>query len=278
MTPEEFTRWQIDEMKKKKRKQITLVICIMIGVPILLAIANMETEPSDEERYESGMRLFNEAQYSAASAKFSKITPAFAKYSEVKSLLKTSDSLADVTLKAKKDAEAKEKIATLKTSLAKEIDSDVFKKNGFNGSYRGDIQSLQLELVVFGAWKVMIDEAEDYDDDPELKKLAQTLRKKVVALQKKEFPLLRKEYANLLGNVLWENDVEVQVKGSRNTTLEFTGGMFAANRNIKESQEALHEQLKMFRFKRTEYKWMEYADEYTYYDISSSPDDALYTP
>lgn len=277
MTPEERTRWEIDQMKKKKRKQLMLIGYICIGLILISVLGSIPTStPSNDDNYEAGLKLLNEEKYLEASAKFSQITREFKDYNKAKSLLKHSDSLHEVIMKPIWEAQAKEKIETLKTSLTNEINSEAFTKGRFGSKFRGSVENLQTELVVFSAWKGIINNAED-EDNEEIRKLAKTLRNKVVAFQKKEFPILRKEYGKLLADVLWESDVEVRVKGARNTVLELTGGMFAANRNIKTTQETLEKQLKMFRFKRTEYKWIEYDEEYTYYTLSAADDATLVT-
>lgn len=74
---------------------------------------------------------------------------------------------------------------------------------------------------------------------------------------------------------LWEHDIDVTLGGANNTTLKFSGGYFAANANIKETQKSLQEILTSLRFKQTQYRWYNGQDEYTYYKIESSKDAIL---
>ena len=67
-------------------------------------------------------------------------------------------------------------------------------------SYRETIESLQIELVLFSTWGNIINDGEN-SEDPEIKKLAKQLKPKVVRMQVKEFPILRKEYAKLVGTL-----------------------------------------------------------------------------
>jgi hypothetical protein len=111
--------------------------------------------------------------------------------------------------------------------------------------------------------------------NPEEVKTAKKLEKLLVNQQLNHLPVLRKQYAKIMRQALWENDIEVEISGKRNTVLTFTGGMFAANRNIRETQQTLSEVLNLLRFKRVNYKWYEYDDEYTYYDLENAYDAIL---
>lgn len=78
---------------------------------------------------------------------------------------------------------------------------------------------------------------------------------------------LRKQYANLLNNIMWEDNVEVEVSGKKADVLWLTGGWLAANKNKKKLQETIAESVRMLEFKRVCYKWYKYDEEYTYWDI-----------
>ena len=84
-----------------------------------------------------------------------------------------------------------------------------------------------------------------------------------------EFPLLRKAYGNLSDKMLWKSDIDVRVYGNSNGIIEYTGGIFAANRNIEETFRAVEGKLKELRFDQANYKWYEHDDEYTFYKLKS---------
>lgn len=111
--------------------------------------------------------------------------------------------------------------------------------------------------------------------DKEVLKLTKTLQRKAVASQIKNFPRIRNAYYKIAKNQLWERDIDVTLGGTNNTTLKLSGGYFAANANIKGTQESLQEILKSLRFKQTQYRWYKGQDEYTYYKIESSKDAIL---
>ena len=130
--------------------------------------------------------------------------------------------------------------------------------------YRESIESMQIELVLFGTWANLIEEGEN-SDNPELKSLAKKLKSKVINIQATEFPKLRKEYAKVVAKKMWENDIEVSANGTGSRYINFTGGIFAGNKNKQDFQNQLHEVLTMFRFKQSRYRWYEGEDEYTYW-------------
>lgn len=132
----------------------------------------------------------------------------------------------------------------------------------------------QITVALFKAYAITINEGKQ-STDKEVLKLTDELQKKVVASQLKNFPKLRKAYYEFVKNKLWENDVDVRISGAGNTVLKLTGGYFAANKNIKDSQEALHEMLTLLRFKQTQYTWYKGQDEFTYYTIDSPKDNEI---
>ena len=140
--------------------------------------------------------------------------------------------------------------------------------------YRESIESMQIELVLFGTWANLIEEGEN-SDNPELKSLAKKLKSKVINIQTTEFPKLRKEYAKVVAKKMWENDIKVSANGTGSRYINFTGGIFAANKNKQDFQNQLHEVLTMFRFKQSRYRWYKGEDEYTYWTIYEGKDTDL---
>ncbi len=158
----------------------------------------------------------------------------------------------------------------LMTRMTREVDST----KAFDGSqYYENVTGLQLEIALFVAWAKMVEEATAHSDTG-IQQLGRNLEKNVSAIQGREFPKMRAAYGAILRDLLWEHDVEVSVGGAANGTLELVGGMFASNKNIKQTQETLHEMAKMLRFDQVRYKWYEYSD-YTYYSLESLADTKL---
>lgn len=76
---------------------------------------------------------------------------------------------------------------------------------------------------------------------------------------------------------MWENDIEVSVTGTNRKYINFTGGIFAANKNKKVFQQRVQEVLNMFRFKQSRYRWYKGESEYTYYTIYKGKDADLFS-
>ena len=94
----------------------------------------------------------------------------------------------------------------------------------------------------------------------------------VSKVQTKEFPQLRKAYAEAADKIMWESNIDVKASGKGYSRIMFTGGSFASNRNIKETYVALIDIIKMLRFKQLNFQWRKGASEYTSYDLKPRKD------
>lgn len=134
------------------------------------------------------------------------------------------------------------------------------------------------EVVVIGAifpvWGGYVHEAQKYDLTEEELARVRKLASEIKRVQRRDLPKIRKAYGEALDRRLWEFDIDVATRGSRSTTLEFIGAMFAANRNIKEWNDEKYTDWQAMRFKRTQYKWISSAGA-TYYDYEGVSDDYL---
>ncbi len=161
----------------------------------------------------------------------------------------------------------------LKEQLEREIKSLSGKK--FDGSsYRESIQSIQMEVVLFNVWVDIIERANNSTNE-ENKKLGKQLETKVKSIQISEFPQMRKAYKNAIMDKLWLENIETNIKGTGNSTLELTGGLFASNKAKQQTTETLSDILHMLRFKRINYRFTKYDDEFTYYDLKSPNDNEI---
>jgi hypothetical protein len=98
--------------------------------------------------------------------------------------------------------------------------------------------------------------------------------KEMSRLQKKKLPDMRDKFGPVLDDIFWEHDIDARTIGSGYRTVEFVGGLFAANRNIKNFQQNrdLRMVLHRMRFKRANYKWIPSARKFTYFEIESYDD------
>lgn len=156
--------------------------------------------------------------------------------------------------------------------IEKEIDS--FKKPFDNSSYNNSVIAIQLEVSIFSIWWSIIEKAEKSENDQAILK-SNVLKKKVVHLQNKEFPIIRKRYCNVVKRLMWEHDIEVNCVGRGNRIISFVGGRFAANKNKKTFQSDLTDVLHQLRFTQSRYRWRKGQEDYTYYTIEVLKDSEL---
>lgn len=132
-----------------------------------------------------------------------------------------------------------------------------------------------IGVALFSAWAMIAEEGEKYSLNNEEITLLKQFKSKLSSVQSSAFPKLRDAYGPAARNALWEHDLSAKTFGTGFRTIEFVGGTFAANRNIKEFQTNISDVLHKLRFKQSRYKWYKEADEYTYYNINSNDDNKL---
>lgn len=174
--------------------------------------------------------------------------------------LETNDSLSEIQSKKESLNKYTSAIETLKSS----------KSIIMTGSKEAIISSLS----VFEGYQEMANDSYG-SDNPEISKMKNKLKSLLKSRQQKDFPKLRKAYAEVMRSALWRENIEVACTGKLKKTLTLTGGTFASNANVEDSYSALRDALVKLRFKRINFKWYEYDDEYTYYNITSDPDNKI---
>lgn len=177
-----------------------------------------------------------------------------------------------VTNETSEKTETVSDLETLKTKLKNNIKS--LEEDDLTSSPLKSAQDFTIAVALFKAYAITINEAKP-NKDKEVQSLISELEKKVIKSQIKNFPKLRKAYYEFLKEKLWENDVDVSISGRNNQRLSFTASYFAANKNIKDTQETLSEMLNYLHFKQTQYRWYSGQDEFTYYDIESDNDNEI---
>ena len=143
-------------------------------------------------------------------------------------------------------------------------------------TYRNSIENLQLEIVLFNLWANIVNEGKN-SADKENQKLAVELLNKASTRQVKEFPKIREAYKEIAAKKLWENDIYISTEGATNSIINLTGGFFATNKNIAETQKTISEILTQFRFKEVRYRWYKGSDEFTYYKLETPKDSEVIT-
>lgn len=224
---------------------------------------------------ESANKFIEQGKYSNAISDLEKIEKTDSLYSKAQILIKKADSLNNlsdeeklIAKKLKEENAEKEELLKQKEQLEREIKSI---DEGIKFADGNSIDELQMDIVLFASWAKIIKESEE-SKDAEIKTLGNRLKSRVSKIQIREFPNLRKQYAKIVANKMWENDIEVYANGTGKRYINFTGGVFAANKNKKDFQIQLQEVLKMFRFKQSRYRWYKGEDEYTYYTMYEGKD------
>lgn len=143
-----------------------------------------------------------------------------------------------------------------------------------------DVEIEDTDILVKGA--LLLAWQDIYNDIKQNRELSPELDRKVAAYEKllpqvlrRQFPVVREAMVKNWKRKMWEHDIEVLGRGPGTTTVRFVGGIFANNASIKEFQSKISEDLTSMRFKRAEYLWYQYDDEYTYYTIQSLKDSEI---
>lgn len=275
--PSLIMRWS---KKPTRLKVLGLWLASLFLVPIL-AVMIVDDEDLTNDRIEIAAENIKKENYTDAINSLKQIKEDDPLYSEARKLMSKADSLNNIVLEKERIAKAAEleKKATedrlnQKEQLERELKS-IYDGVDFS-TYRGTVDALQIEIALFGTWANIIIEGLS-SDDPEIKKLAEQLKSKVETIQEQEFPKLRQEYAIVVSKLMWEHDIDVTASGRGYNYLNFTGGLFAANKNKKDFQEQLKDASSMFRFKQTHYRWYKGDNEYTYYTTYEGKDTDLVT-
>lgn len=165
-------------------------------------------------------------------------------------------------------AEAAAYTEELKTSL---IALKAFGAEGCSGSK----DAITVCVVAIAAYSDIYEQGAKLELTEDQQAVRADFKAKVSAHQKKVLPILRDRIGPLLAEIAWEDDIKVQTRGAGFSTIRFTGGLFAANRNIKQMQEAMLTTFSLLRFKRSEYLWYKDASEYDYYEMGTLDDGQL---
>lgn len=228
------------------------------------------------DSYKTGLDHYNKKEYVKAYDSFQLVSSDDKNYkdaiSKIKELRPIVDSIKkSETLQNVSDNKKEKTEEHLKNDIKSQIERELIAiDKGVTIGKGENIIALQMDLVLLGAYSTIIKEGENSDDE-KTKKLAKKLKEKVQHLQKTGFPKLRKRYTEIVKNLMWENDIDVY-SSNGGDILNLTGGIFVTNKNIKQIQETIDENMHLFRFKQVRYRWYKGSDEFTYYDISPPKD------
>lgn len=246
--------------------------------PVLSISLIMSSCGEREDHYQKGEHYFVKYKsYDEAKEHFEKVDKDSENFTAAQEKIKVIDSIQAVQKAERKIRDSINLIEINKTNrdnFLKELDSELETIGGYDASRNTiDVDAIKNHLSVYDDWKKIIDKANSlYEDDKEIITKSNKLNSKIKYTLKKSYPKLRKAYGDFTKNKLWEQDIDVVLKGRGYTTIEFRGSLFASNANIKQVQSEIGTMLRELRFNRVNYKFTKYDDEYTYYDINSLDD------
>lgn len=142
-------------------------------------------------------------------------------------------------------------------------------------SLSSSVETIGLAVALFNVWAQLIEEGNGMTMSDETAAMRREFADALKRAQRTALPLLRDKYGPALRELLWEDDITARTIGSGFRTIDLVGALFAANRNIKASNDSLYPALMRLRFTRAQYRWFSGADEYTYFELSPPPDDGI---
>lgn len=136
------------------------------------------------------------------------------------------------------------------------------------------IENIKSSIYLFWDYASIVNKYKNHTNN-EVIKLLLDLEDKASALQSREFPKMRKAYVKIVDTNMWEYNIDVYSKWTYNWTIEFVWWYFASNKNKLDTYSTLKDMLVLLRFDRANFKWYEYDDEYTYWNIESLMDNKV---
>ena len=110
---------------------------------------------------------------------------------------------------------------------------------------------------------------------PQQISIKDSFQKELKSFQEQAMPIIRNAYGSILRQKLWEYDVSSRTYGQGFRKVEFTGGAFASNRNIKSMHENIRPLLIKLRFETATYQWRKDGDGTIFTMRSPFPDSAI---
>lgn len=237
------------------KKLFTLII-----ITLLLACSDKNFEKGVENyklrKFKEAIIYFNKAKEIPEYSNDAKIY-----LQKIDSIISEEKRMIEVADKTKKEKDFKDLITIYK-------EDDVWTKGK---STFVDLNEILTQIFYYDDLDIISKKALS-NADPEIKAMAEYMQKNIPRIKTRDFPVFRKEYVRILGKNLWRENVEVEISGPKNNTITFIGGLFASNANIEDAQKEVHKTLTTLRFKKSRYKWIKSASEFTSYTIKSKND------
>lgn len=286
---------------EKTKSKTSMLKKIIIGIIAIFGILFILSELFPINYFEEGKQYYGEKKYEKAVEYLNKVEKNDENYLSAVDLIKEIQPIVDSINIAKEELKEKEeqsleeeknkeKIVSKSNKEEdklkdKELENENSQKEqlerelksinkGIKFADGNTVEELQMDIVLLGSWAKLIKESENSEDE-DTKKLSNQLKSKVSKLQVSVFPKLREKYTEIVARKMWENDIDVYSNGTGKKYINFSGGVFARNRNKQDFQNQVNEVLTIFRFKQSRYRWYKNEDEYTYYTMFEGKDSDL---
>jgi hypothetical protein len=143
----------------------------------------------------------------------------------------------------------------LKGEYLKMVSQGPKKLGEFSGAkYRGSEERIKSELKVFQAWAILINEMPRYPLTDSEKDLVRSVGKQLSAIQRRELPLMRAEFANCLRQSLLQHHTMAYCSGDRKENLRVIALPGTPQEALQQCQEVLiGETCAQLRFSRIDF-------------------------
>lgn len=180
---------------------------------------------------------------------------------------KLADTVAPEITTERKQTEIKNNVIQAVSDLNYSI------SNYMPDIYRGAANANIRGAEQLNDWRIaLIDHKANGTWSDSILMILKEAKSKLIKLKVSELPKLRVDYVKNTGESLWDRDIYIKVIGKNKDIIEFTGGIYAANRSKKQTQESLYDDFMILGFKKVIYKWYKGQTDYSYYTMNSNPD------
>lgn len=234
-------------------------------------------EKRDPEKWLSELRDLDPDRYSVEAAMVEEAEAARKAEAEIAEATRLAEQeQTQATRRAEAEVQrAAEQQARL-TEYIEQLDREIASLPSIQGSkYTGDVSSVNLGLLLIGAWALLYEEGGKLDLDDEAQRKRHLFRRLLVKKQTQLLPVMRDAYGPAMRQQLWEADGSARTIGAGYRTVEFVSAAFARNANIKQIHTEIRENLLMLRFTRAQYKWFKQASEFSYYTLDVPKDSEI---
>lgn len=134
---------------------------------------------------------------------------------------------------------------------------------------------MDADIATSIAWHksnaALYNEAKDSKDE-KVKEQCNILKDKIIQIQTKQFPELRKLYVQSKESVLKQENIQIAASGERSDILAFTSEKFAPKQSQKSFLKTINEIVHELKFSKVIFKWSADSKDSKEYKISSKSD------